>query len=177
MKLRCDVHLDNQSSKVILVSKPEEKLEHLALKLAGFVMFMPLGPVVEPSSDHPSLSGFDIRPDLMILNKSGEIDMWIECGFVTLHKMDKITRRFPRSRILVLKATLREAQRLRKDLESEVRHHQRVEIWSWPEGSFQEWKSNLAEKTEIFGEAKERSFNCVVNEKAYVSDLLSVYGS
>jgi len=174
MKIRCDLHLGSESKKVILVPRSEEKLDHLALKLAGCAMFHDLNPIVEPSPSHPSLSGFDIRPDLMALEDSGEIKIWIECGFVTLHKLNKLTRRFPHARIVVLKATLREAERLRKDLEGEVKHGKRVEIWTWPEGEFQKWLSALDEKTELFGEAQEKSINLVVNNTPFAVDLISV---
>lgn len=174
MKLRCELHLGQDVLRLLLVPKAEEKLDHLALKLAAFVMFWKREPVVEPSSDHPALAGFDIKPDVMALNIYGQIDLWIECGSVTLHKLDKITRRFPQTRIVVLKGTHRESERLRNDLNDEVRHAKRIEIWHWPEDRFKEWLRAMGEKTEIFGEATEKMMNLVVNEVAYAVDFLEL---
>jgi hypothetical protein len=56
----------------------------------------------------------------------------------------------------------------------ELRHAGRIEIWTWPEGMFEAWKGAIGEKTELYGEARERSFNLVVNHLPYVVDLLSV---
>lgn len=174
MKLRCDLHLGQHASKLLLVPKPEEPFEHLALKLAAYAMFLPLSPVVEPSSNHPALMGSDIKPDVFTMDESGAISIWIECGSVSLNKLDKATRRFPQARIVVLKATLQEAERLRKELREQVRHEGRIDIWTWKNNDFSIWRSALDEKTEIFGEAHEKSFNLVVNDVAYAVDLVSV---
>jgi uncharacterized protein YaeQ len=173
MKLRCELHLGT-SSKVILAAKPEETLDHIAMKLAAFAMFLPLEPIVEPSADHPALAGTDFRPDMFALNDAGEVELWVECGAVAIHKLNKITRRYPYARVVVLKTRLHEAARLREEINTELKHAARIEIWTWPDETFDAWKKALAEKTELFGEAHERSFNLVVNHTAYAVDLLSV---
>ncbi len=174
MKIRCEVHLGGETGRLVLVPKPEEKIDHLALKLAAFTMFLPFHPIVDPSSNHSALLGMDIKPDVFFLKESGEIDTWIECGEVSINKVDKLTRRLTGTRIIVLKSTLAQARRLRDSLDDEIRHGQRVEIWTWPNDEFKAWLSALEEKTEIFGEAHEKSFNLVVNNIPVALDLLSV---
>lgn len=137
-------------------------------------MFDELRPIVEPSSNHPSLGDLDLKPDVMILDEGGGISHWIECGPVSLNKLDKVARRLHSTRVIVLKASLREAHQLRKQLEDETRQSKRVEIWTWPDPMFRNWLNALHEKTELFGEARERSFNLVVNEIAYHTELISV---
>lgn len=173
-KLRCEVHLGELKGRVLLVPRPEEKLDHLALKLAAFVMFLPLEPVVEPSSDHPSLRDWDLRPDLFALDEAGDIRLWVECGEVSLNKLDKVSRRLHGARIVVLKRMIRQAKQLREVLAEEISHGGRIEIWTWPDGQFEAWMNALAEKTEIFGEAHEKSFNLVVNSTAYAVDLIEL---
>lgn len=174
MKLRCELHLEGRLSRVILVPRPEEKLDHLALKLAAFAMFDALRPVVEISSQHPALAGTDLKPDVCVFNDAGEISIWIECGEVSLNKLGKLTRRLPQTRFIVLKTNLHQAKRLREGLRNEVRHEGKIEIWTWPEDQFRIWLSSLGEKTEIFGEADEKTFNLVVNDVPIAIDLLSV---
>jgi hypothetical protein len=144
------------------------------MKLAAFVMFFPLAPIVEPSSDHPSLSGLDVKPDMFALDEGGDIRLWVECGEVSINKVDKIARRLPRARVVVVKATLAQARRFRETLDEEVRQGARVEIWTWPPGGFETWMSAMGEKVEIFGEAHEKNFNLVVNGVPYAVDLVSV---
>lgn len=174
MKLRCELHLENQLTRVILVAGPTETVEHLAMKLAAVVMFHDQRPIVEPSGEHPALSNLDLKPDVMTLNEGGDIVLWIDCGAVSINKLDKVARRLPSARVIVIKKSLREATQLRDRLAAETRHADRIEIWTWPENSFASWLNALGEKTEIFGEASERSFNLVVNETAYHADLVAV---
>ena len=92
MQSRCAVQFGNDRKKLILTGQDNETLEHLALKLAGFVLFFGWDPVVEISPKHPALNGQEFRPDLAAFNSAGEIFLWIECGNVTTHKLDKIIR-------------------------------------------------------------------------------------
>jgi uncharacterized protein YaeQ len=174
MKIRGELHLGEHSGKVILAAKPEEKLDHLAMKLAAFAMFLPDGPVVEPATDHPGLQGLDIRPDVCTTNDAGELAAWIECGEVSINKLDKLARRLPETRIIVIKSEMRQATQLRARLTDEVKHGARIEIWTWPEGTFKTWLNAMEDKTELFGDAHEKSFNLVVNNIAYAVDLVSV---
>lgn len=174
MKIRAELHLGGDVSRLILVPKPEEKVEHLALKLAAFAMFLPTRPTVDPSANHPALLSLDVRPDLFSLNVAGDIENWIECGEVSLNKLDKLTRRLNGARVVVLKETKAQAERLRAALTDEIRHGQRIEIWAWPETEFKTWLHALEEKTEIFGEAHEKSFNLVVNHTPIAVDLISL---
>ena len=173
MKIRCDIHVNGQAAKLILVKKPEETVDHLALKLAAYLMFVDRAPVVEPSSEHPALGGFDMRPDLMALNAAGEVVLWVECGAVTRHKVGKVSRRFPAARFVILKATAREAERLRAQLREDLRRPSAVEIWTWPDGGFAAFRAALMEKTEVFGEAGEKIFNLTMNQNPLAQDLLA----
>ncbi len=174
MKIRAELHLGADVQRVILAAKPEEKADHLALKLAAFAMFHNFHPTVEPSTQHPALQGMDIRPDLFYLDEGGDIATWIECGEVSINKLDKLTRRYPHARIVVLKTTKHQADRLRVALQEQVRLGGRIEIWTWPKDEFKEWLRALEDKTEIFGEAHEKSFNVVVNQTPIAMDLISV---
>jgi hypothetical protein len=166
--------IGGESSKLLLVPRPEEKMDHLAMKLAGFVMFMPMRPIVDPASDHPSLTWLDVKPDVMALTDAGDIRLWLECGEVSINKIDKVARRLPQTRVVVIKAQMHQARQLRERLNDEVRQGGRVEIWTWPPGEFANWMSAMAEKVEIFGDADEKSFNLVVNSVPYAVDLVSV---
>jgi hypothetical protein len=55
-----------------------------------------------------------------------------------------------------------------------VRQGDRIEIWTWPEGAFATWLRAMEDKTELYGEAHERSFNLVVNQVPYAVDLIAV---
>lgn len=171
MKLRCDLHVNGEARKLVLVPTKEEKQEHLSLKLAAYVLFWGDDLTVTPSAGHPALMGQDQRPDLMGVDITGAVAFWVECGNTTMNKMDKVRRRFPDARVVVLKETADQAKRFRDELGGKVPAAKNVEVWYWPEQGFREWHGKLGEKTEIVGEVEGRGMNLVVNEDIYVADL------
>lgn len=174
MKIRAELHLGDHSGKVILAARPEETADHLAMKLAAFAMFLPGDPIVEPSTDHPALQGLDVKPDVCVLDEGGGVKVWIECGEVSLNKLDKLSRRLTTARIVVIKSHYHQAVRLRAELEEKVRQSHKVEVWTWKEGDFKPWLHAMQDKTELYGDAHEKSFNLVVNNVAYSADLIEL---
>ncbi len=174
MKIRCDLHVNGGARKLLLVPGATETGEHLALKLAAYLLFWDFDPVVGASSKHPALADQEFIPDLMALDEGGAVRLWVECGNVAWHKLNKLVRRCPGARLVVLKSTHREAGRLRADVDEKLGRSERLEILSWPDGGFSRWLAALGEKTEAYGEAGGRSFNLVVNETPFDVDLLAV---
>lgn len=170
MALRCDIHLNGGHRKLILAAKPEEPPAHLALKLAAFVLCWEDNPIVDPSAKHPALLNQEFRPDLMALDAGGGVALWVECGPTSLNKLEKLPRRFPHARFLVIKENPREGERLRRDLNDRLSRGT-VAVWSWREEDFSLWKSALDEKIEIFGESTGRSLNLVINATPLAVDL------
>ncbi len=171
MKFRCDLHLNGGSRKLILMPGPNETTEHLALKLSAYLLFWDFDPIVQVSAKHPALLNQEFLPDLLALDDSGQARIWIECGNVAMNKLTKLPRRFPWSRIVVLKATEREAARLRRDLQDQSDRDDKIEVLGWPTGLFDDWMGALRENTEVYGESGGMTINAVVNEIPFVAEL------
>jgi uncharacterized protein YaeQ len=170
VRIRCDLFLNGGHRRLLLVSQPQETLEHLALKLSAFLLFWDHDPSVEISLRHPALAGQEFRPDLAAFDVGGGIALWVECGNVALHKLGKLARRYPEARLAVVKASRAEAVKLRQDLEDEERAA-RIEIISWPQGAFAQWTRALSETVHVVGEASGLSLNLVLNETPVAVDL------
>jgi hypothetical protein len=171
MRIRCDLHVNGGDKKLLLAPGPNENPDHLALKLAAFLLFWDQEPVVDPSIKIPALAGYEFLPDLIALDDTGACKLWVECDTATMHKMNKVTRRLPQARIVVIKPDERGAKRLRIDLQNKNEREDKIEIWSWPGDSFKEWMKALAERTEVYGEAGGLSINAVVNDHPFAVDL------
>ncbi|MDE2490655.1 MAG: YaeQ family protein [Elusimicrobia bacterium] len=171
MRIRGDLLVNGETRKPYLVGAPSEPDEHLAHRLAAYLLFWNEAPILDASPKTPALAGYEFLPDLLALDAAGEAKLWVECGTITLHKLTKVTRRLPRGRIVVMKETEREAARLRRDLEAQFDRPERVEILGWPDGAFRAWCAAVGEKTEIFGEADGRAINAVVNEVPLVVEF------
>ena len=173
MKIRCDLHINGGSRKPYLVSGPNEPDEHLAHKLAAYILFWDYEPMLDATAKLPALAAFEFVPDLLGLDEDGSARLWVECGTVTHHKLTKITRRAPRCRIVVIKEHERDAARLRKELLEQFDRPERVEILAWPDGAYRAWTHAVADKTEAFGEADGHMINAVVNELPVVVEFKS----
>ncbi|MBI3553087.1 MAG: YaeQ family protein [Elusimicrobia bacterium] len=171
MKIRCDLHVNGSARKLLLVPGPNETGERLALKLAAYLLFWGFEPKVDASVKTPALSRFEFLPDLIGLDSGGEIVLWVDCQTTTMNKLDKLVKRLPYARLVVLKENARTALRLRADAQANLAKPERVEIIAFPDGGFSEWLSCVREKTEVFGESSGLMINAVVNEHPIVAEL------
>jgi hypothetical protein len=170
---RCEFHVNGGRRKVIVAQGPQETFDNLALRLAGYVLFWELEPQMEISPKHPALERVEFHPDFIALDAAGDVALWGECGNVSLNKLDKLTRRYPHARIVVLKPSPADGRKMREDLEASVDRHARVEVLSWRPEDFALWRGAVSEAVEVFGEATERSLNLVINQVPLAADLLS----
>ena len=170
VKIRSSIHLGDRSFSLPLTPILEETDEHLCLKLAAAVFFHALEPVVISSpQQHPALAGQDFAPDLLAVDLTQQVTLWVECAKTTLHKLDKATKRFRGARIVMLMARPHEAKQMAESLESEG--NDRIQVWAFPYGEFDRWKSLVREQNDIIGEATETSMNLVINNEMFMTEL------
>lgn len=149
-----------------------ETPDHLALKLAAYLSFWDEDPALDPRRNHPALAGQEFFPDLLGTAPDGTVRYWVECGNTAMHKLGKVVRRWPDARVVLFKENEVKAGFLRGELERALPDHTRVEVFCWPGRAFRDWAALMSERVSVVGEASGASFNLVVNEKIYSTDLL-----
>jgi uncharacterized protein YaeQ len=169
MTIRASIVLGEHTQQLTLFPVLQETDEHVALKLAAYVLFHALQPSFETSLKHPALEGQDYVPDLMAFDLQNRITLWMECGKTTVNKLSKVRKRYRAARVIVLTTQPREGGQQREELEREGLAG--VEIWAFPEGAFRRWQGLIRESNDIIGEAAENSLNLVVNNDVFVTDL------
>jgi hypothetical protein len=170
VKIRSTIHLDGKAYSLQLFPVLQETDDHLILKLASFIFFHLREPIVITSpQQHSALVGQDFAPDLMTANDTNQVTLWIQCGKTTLHKLDKVTKRFRDARIWMLMAQPNEAKQMAESLEGEG--NTRIEVWTFKYGEFTRWRSLVQEQNDIIGEATEMSMNLVINNEMFMTDL------
>lgn len=174
MNIRCDFHVNNGHRRYVVAVLPEETRDHVALRLSALLFFWKDDPKPELSLKHPALAGQEFKPDLIALNEAGEISLWVECGNVSMNKLDKLTRRYPGARLVALKADEASARRLRRDARERIARHELLDIWAWPKEAFKHWAGAVHETLSVFGEADHRSLNLVANDVPIAADLIQV---
>ncbi len=172
MKLRCDLQINEVQRRLLLVAHASELPDHLALRLAAIVLFWDYSPSAELSAKHPALAGQEFTPDCIALDDSGLVKLWVEVGRTTPNKLDKLTKRYPDARLVVLTGNERDAQKMRLVADDKVTRGHRLEIWSFKAEDFKEWLAAVREDTYVVGEAAGHTMNLVVNDVPLAVDLV-----
>jgi hypothetical protein len=104
-----------------------ESRDHVVLKLVGALL------IAGPSGEDAVVIEAPLRvagykPDVVAVGPDGRPTAWVECGDVTVHKLDRLTRALGGDVVVqVLKKGLRPAQQLRRSLGG-IAHPSRVEV-------------------------------------------------
>jgi uncharacterized protein YaeQ len=155
----------------VIAPQESETLDHLALKLGAYLLFWDMEPKLDLSLKHPALLGQPFKPDVAALDATGGIALWAECGKSAMHKLDKLTRRYPAAQLVAFRATEHEGKQMRRDVDEQLERARFLKIWAWPAADFSAWKTALAEQTHVVGEVSGRSFNLVINETPLAVEL------
>jgi len=108
--------------KLVFEQREGEGLVHVALKLLAFALYYDPKLVVEPTFED------EYKPDLLVRADDYRPALWIECGAVSVRKLDKITFRYYTSRFVVVKQQKREIEDLRERCQGEVRRFGALEF-------------------------------------------------
>ena len=172
MKLRCELLVNEGKRRLILVPYDSELPEHLALRLAAVVLFWDDEPAAELSAKHPALADQEFKPDCIALDEGGRVKLWVEVGRTTANKLDKLTKRYPDARIVVLTGSEHDAKKMRQIADDKVTRTKSLEIWSFKNQDFKDWFGALREDTYVVGEARNQSLNLVINDVPLAVDLV-----
>ena len=159
----------------MLVLKPEETTEHLALRFAALLAFFDENPVLDLHANDPMITNVSFMPDLLVSDPVDGILIWIECGTIATNKLIKVARRTKHSRFVIFKENPEEAIKTREILKKNVRDHERIEILAFPEHIFPEWVEEVVRRSSpyVFGETSDEGLNIVLNEKPFDIQFLN----
>ena len=170
MKIKAELNVNgNSRHSPLLVLKPEETPEHLALRFAALLAFFDEDPVLDVRADDPMITNVSFMPDLLVSDPVDGILIWIECGTVATNKLVKVARRTKHSRFVILKENPEEARKTREVLKKHVKDHDRIEILAFPEESFNVWLEEVqrTENAYVYGGASPEGLNIVLNQSPF----------
>ena len=113
-KFTFNIETPRFKKKMILFKEELESREHVVLKLLAYVIFYDERLKIEFSI------GTHYKPDLVIEGDHGVPELWIDCGKITLKKVEGVTSKFKRTKIIILKKGKTEAVSLKKLSEKRV---------------------------------------------------------
>lgn len=172
-KIRATLHLGGEPKSLQLYPVLQETDDHLRLKLAAVVFFHEVDPLVITSpQQHTALSNQDFAPDLMTVDYTNQVTLWVECGKTTSNKLDKVAKKFRAARIVMLLAAPHEAKQMAETVAT--LGHDRIEVWCFQQGEFDRWRALISDQTDIIGEATPTSMNLVVNDAMFMTELTRI---
>jgi uncharacterized protein YaeQ len=118
-----------RTEKLVISAFEEESSGHVALKLLAFLMFIDRSPHVDEDA------GWHFVPDLIARDEAGEISLWIDCGSVSMKKVDTIaTKVRDKIEFYVFRKSESDMDRFYKSIADKVKHLQNVRCISFDDG-------------------------------------------
>lgn len=114
--------------RLMLHKRRGEGTHHVLMKLLAWALFY-----------HPALGievaiGQHYKPDLVRLDETGEPVQWVDCGKITLTKLDKLTRKNRSALIDVVKPDAWTARTYAESASAKLAEPGRVRIWGFDAG-------------------------------------------
>lgn len=113
--------------KIILVKDMSELRNHVVLKLLAFMLYYDPELKVEVSAE------MHYKPDLLIPGEHTP-KLWIDCGKVTLRKVESLAGKLRGTRVIFLKETKRELDTFKKLVEKKIGETAHLEYLAFEPG-------------------------------------------
>lgn len=154
--------------KIVLKSGPSEVSWHIALKILGYVLFIEQHPGIEESV------GRRFKPDLVRLDETGDIALWIDCGNIAVHKIDRVALWVGKPGIFyILRRNRREAEMLLPSIRGKVSHPERVGVMYFDDGVVNAFAEQLDANNRLTGRVSPERLDLELDNRHGRSELHS----
>lgn len=126
-------------SKIVVSQSQNETLDHVLLKALAFVIFHCDRLRMEVDLELP---GVQFVPDLVAVGLDGRPELWIECGEVSLHKLEKLTLKLHDCDLWVVKRTAGEVAKTLESARREIKRLRRLRLLTFDPGFLPEILAN-----------------------------------
>ncbi len=130
MKYTFNIQLsDNKrerTEKLVIGAFDNESGANIALKLLAYLMFIEKRPRIDEDA------GWHFTPDLIARDDAGDIRLWVDCGRVSMKKVDTIAMKV-RDHIdfFVFRKTQRDMEQFYQTIKEKIKHLQNVKCISF----------------------------------------------
>lgn len=157
-----------------------ESIDHVILKLVGFILFFDFDPEVEKDM------GWKYKPDLIAFDKKRKVILWVECADVTVKKIYRVLSKYKDAHVVVLKLTKREAEQFfdffreegksSPNGEEEVKYPENLTVIGFDEGFTDSLCENIRDRIEINAQWQENNLS-IEWENFSAQTCVSLFGA
>ncbi len=161
MSFQWKIQLNNKPSRRCFFSlRGGESIDHVILKLVGFILFFDYNPEVEKDM------GWKYKPDLIAFNEKGKVILWVECADVTVKKIHRVLAKYKDAHVIILKLTKRVAEQYfsffgeeekggNKDYDDDVKYPSNLTVIGFEEGFTDSLCENIRDRRDIIATLKD----------------------
>ncbi|MFW5735057.1 MAG: YaeQ family protein [Oceanidesulfovibrio sp.] len=121
--------LGPEREKLVLWAHPSELPWHIGLKVIAYVIHMEHSPLVELSV------GFRFKPDLAVVDDTGRVRLWIDCGNIAVKKVRRVAGWLQSgARFVVLRREERDGLALVEAIQADGPLRHRLEVLWFDDG-------------------------------------------
>lgn len=148
--------------RLFLTKKRGESLDHVLMKLLGWLLFYHPELKVEVSAEQ------HYKPDLVRFDERGAPLQWIDCGQTSLRKLDRIATRNRKTTIDIVKPTERELRLFKAAADARIERPERVRFFAFRDGFLDELAGLVQSRhaLEAFVDAGPRSIELEIDGSA-----------
>ena len=95
------------NTKIVQERRGGESDRHIVLKLLGYMLYYEQRPRIEIPV---GLDRRGYRPDVVAFDANGSVTLWVDCGQITLRKVDDLTRQRQGMPFVIIKAARSEME-------------------------------------------------------------------
>lgn len=134
-------------SKIIIGRSDTETIEHVGLKLLGYLFFYRERLQLETRLPNAMIT---YVPDLVQLDYELHPVLWVECGECSIAKLHKLAVKAPEAEIWVVKKSVAAAEDALRAMEREELRRDRYRVMGLAQEVFEEICENIASRNELF---------------------------
>jgi uncharacterized protein YaeQ len=150
-KYTLSITCNGEPRKLVFTRASQESERHLALKLLAYLLYFELEPKVEFGV------GQHYKPDLVCMS-GRDVSLWVDCGDIGFHKLDKVATRNHRARVIVVKATARSAVAYQREAMRRIRRPERIAYAGFDEDFVEGIVYSLSTRTSLTATISEDRF-------------------
>lgn len=165
-KFTFDMMAPRVHKRMIFVKAESEQRQHVVMKMLSYMLFYDSRLAVEKQA------GLHYKPDLVILSEGAHPELWIDCGKVAVAKVENLTRKLKKTRIILVKSTAGEMERFRKVVDRKAEYANRLEYLAFENGFVDGIADSLERNNEItLYEVMEDVIGVCLNDRIFESRL------